>query len=378
MTTLDSELDGVRGSDLDGVLDLAAPVDQVALALVNIRSVSGDEALVAGAVERALRAAPHLEVSRLGNAVVARTLLGRDQRVIIAGHLDTVPIKDNVPGRFEAGQLVGRGSVDMKAGVAVQLSLAAALAQPTRDVTWIFYDQEEVEEERNGLGRIARERPDLVAGDFAVLCEPTQGVIEGGCNGTLRAQVHLPGTAAHTARAWKGVNAIHAAAPLLAALAAHGHPTFTVDGLEYVEGMSAVGITGGIAGNVVPDACTVTINYRFAPQWTLSQAQSRLEALVEGSGVGDHSIVYTDLSGPARPGLDAPLAESFTRAVAATGVASPRAKQGWTDVARFGALGIPAVNYGPGNPELAHADDERCDIADIHLCRAGLEAWLTS
>jgi len=360
-------------------LDLAAPVEDLAKALVDVPSVSGNEDRIADAVEAALAHLPHLDVIRLGNAVVARTDLGRDERVVIAGHLDTVPIAGNVPGEWSPeGDLIGRGSVDMKAGVAVQLSLAAALAAPTRDVTWVFYDQEEVEAHRNGLGRIARERPDLVAGDFGVLCEPTQGVIEGGCNGTMRAEVRVHGRAAHSARAWKGLNAIHRAAPLLAALEAYEPDTFEVDGLEYREGLNAVGVRGGIAGNVIPDACVVTVNYRFAPRWTLEEAQARLERVVESSGLDGYDLVYTDLSGAARPGLDAPLAASFVDSVAATGVGEPRAKQGWTDVARFGELGIPAVNYGPGDPELAHADDERCPVEDIRRCRAGLEAWLTS
>ncbi|WP_062379897.1 succinyl-diaminopimelate desuccinylase [Demequina pelophila] len=361
-------------------LDLAADVTELAKALVDLPSVSGNEDRIADAVEEALAACAHLEVIRDGNAIVARTHLGRAERVAIAGHLDTVPIKGNVPGHWsEDGDVLwGRGSVDMKAGVAVQLSLAAALTAPTRDITWIFYDQEEVEAVRNGLGRLVREHPELIEADFAVLCEPTQGVIEGGCNGTLRAEVTVPGRAAHSARAWKGVNAIHRAAPLLAALAAHEPETHLVDGLEYREGTNAVGIRGGIAGNVIPDECVVTVNYRFSPRWSLEEAQARLEAVVAGAGLEDFSLRFTDLSGAARPGLDAPLAASFADAVAATGVAAPRAKQGWTDVARFGDLGIPAVNYGPGDPELAHADDERCPAEEIRLCRAGLEAWLTA
>lgn len=360
-------------------LDVTAPVAELARALVDIPSVSGDERAIADAVEAALSAHPHLEVTRLGDAVVARTTLGRSERVILAGHLDTVPIKDNVPATWadDGATLVGRGSVDMKAGVAVQLALAARLTEPSRDVTYVFYDHEEVEETLNGLGRIARERPDLVEGDFAVLLEPTQAIIEGGCNGTLRADVTIPGVAAHSARSWKGTNAIHGAAPLLAALADYEAETIEVDGLEYREGLNAVGVRGGVAGNVVPDECVVTINYRFAPNWDLAAAQRRLEAVVETSGVRDATIEYTDLASGARPGLDAPLARDFAQAVTASGSEPPRAKLGWTDVARFGALGIPAVNFGPGDPELAHADDERCPVAQIETCLAALEAWLT-
>jgi succinyl-diaminopimelate desuccinylase len=360
-------------------LDLGAPVAELARALVDIPSVSGDERAIADAVEAALAPLAHVEVTRLGDAVVARTTLGRAERVILAGHLDTVPIKNNVPATWADGgaTLVGRGSVDMKAGVAVLLSLAARLTSPSRDVTYVFYDHEEVEATLNGLGRIARERPDLLQGDFAVLAEPTSAVIEGGCNGTLRADVTVPGVAAHSARSWKGVNAIHGAAALLTALAAYEAETIEVDGLSYREGMNAVGIRGGIAGNVVPDECVVTINYRFAPSWDVDKAQRRLEDVVANSGVQDSIVTWTDVAAGARPGLDAPMAREFAQAVTASGGEPPRAKLGWTDVARFGELGIPAANFGPGDPELAHADDERCSVSQIETCLAALEAWLT-
>ncbi len=363
------------------------PIEDLARALIDIPSVSGDEALIADLVEQALRAAPHLEVTRMGDALIARTTLGLAERVLVAGHLDTVPIAGNVPSRLsdDGTEVIGRGAVDMKAGVAVQLALAVELAAPTRDVTWIFYDQEEVQATRNGLGRIARERPDLLQGDFAILGEPTSAVIEGGCNGTLRCEVRIPGKAAHSARAWKGVNAIHRAAPLLAALAAYKPFTVDVDGLEYREGLNAVGVSGGIAGNVIPDSCVVTLNFRFAPSIDVAHAKVRIEAFVDdafaaaGGGAGDGVVlVWTDESAGARPGLDAPLAKAFADAVAATGASAPRAKLGWTDVARFGVLGIPAVNYGPGNPELAHADDERCPIEDMRRCHAALRDWLTA
>ncbi len=363
-------------------LDLAAPVDELARAIIDIPSVSGDESAIADAVESALVACAHLDVTRLGNAVVARTTLGRAERIILAGHLDTVPIKDNVPSRLSADgtEIIGRGAVDMKAGVAVLLSLAAALSEPTRDVTYVFYDLEEVEASLNGLGRIARERPDLLEGDFAILGEPTSAVIEGGCNGTLRFDLTVRGVAAHSARAWKGINAIHLAAPVLNRLAAYDAFTVDVDGLQYREGLNAVGIRGGIAGNVIPDECTVTINFRFAPSVDLDHAKNRVMIFANDTyasmGIVPE-VVFTDESPGARPGLDAPLARDFAAAVAATGVGAPRAKLGWTDVARFGELGIPAVNYGPGDPELAHADDERCPVDQIHACRSALAAWLT-
>lgn len=363
-------------------------VENLARALIDIPSVSGDERVIASRVEAVLRDCEHLDVARIGDSLVARTALGRAERVIIAGHLDTVPIKDNLPSKMSADgtEIIGRGAVDMKSGVAVQLALAVELIAPTRDVTWVFYDNEEVEASRSGLGRIVRERPELLKGDFAILGEPTSAVIEGGCNGTLRLDVTIHGKAAHSARAWKGANAIQGAAPLLAALAAYESEDIEVDGLTFREGINAVGIHGGIAGNVIPDACTVSINYRFSPAWTVDEAKARVEGLVTRAYEGvpepanGRTVTweYTDEAASARPGLDAPLAIAFADAVAATGAPAPRAKLGWTDVARFGELGIPAVNFGPGDPERAHAsgDGESCPVSDIHRCHTALRDWL--
>lgn len=361
-------------------IDLTLAVEQLAQQLVDIPSVSGAETTVANAVEDALRGCAHLEVMRDGDAVVARTSQGNERRVLIAGHLDTVPIAGNVPSHWDDGgaTLYGRGTVDMKSGVAVMLSLAASLASPTTDVTWVFYDHEEVEESKNGLGRLSRRHPEVFQADFGVLCEPTGAVIEGGCNGTIRLDVQIPGKAAHSARSWKGVNAVHAAAPLLQALADYEPATVTVDGLDFREGLNAVGIRGGVAGNVIPDVCTVTVNYRFAPSRTADQAIAAVEEFVASAGVGEHSIVVTDRAESCRPGLDHPLATEFVARVSATGVGPARAKLGWTDVARLGAMGIPAVNYGPGDPELAHADNEHCPVSQMHQCRDGLAAWLTA
>ena len=353
--------------DLDG--------DPVALlaTLVDIESVSGDEQRITDAVEAALRGYAHLEVIRDGNVVVARTHLGRPERVIIAGHLDTVPIADNVPhrtvGEGDALEVWGRGACDMKGGVAVQLACAAALSTPRRDLTWVFYDNEEVAADLNGLGRLARERPDLLAGGFAVLCEPTNAQIEGGCQGTMRVVAELAGTAAHSARAWMGHNAIHDAGDLLQRLAAHEPAQVEVDGLAYREGLNAVAISGGIAGNIIPDRCRVEINYRFAPDKDAAAAEAYVRTVLPG-----YNLVVTDVATGARPGLDEPAAAEFLVAVGA----GASAKLGWTDVARFSAMGIPAVNFGPGNPSKAHADDEFCPAAEVYRCRDALLAWLGS
>lgn len=352
-------------------LDLTASSADLTRAICDIPSVSDDETTLADAIFAAVAALPHLGVERLGDTIVARTRLGRAQRVAIAGHIDTVPINANLPTRDieEMGEAViwGRGTVDMKAGVAVQLKLAAELTDPAVDLTWIWYDHEEVEASRNGLGRIERERPDLLAADFAVLGEPTAGEVEGGCNGTLRAVVRTHGQRAHSARWWMGENAIHAAATLLNRLREYRPATIEVDGLQYREGMSAVRIGGGVAGNVIPDLCEIEVNYRFAPSRSVDQAIAEVRGLFRG-----FEVEITDSSPGARPGLDAPLAQEFVRAVG--GVAKP--KYGWTDVARFSALGVPAVNYGPGDPMLAHHDEERVPVSQIERVEAGLRAWL--
>lgn len=348
-------------------LDLRADLPDLLTSVTDIESVSGHEGALADAVEAALDAVPHLEVTRDGDAVVARTLLGRDARVVIAGHLDTVPVAGNLPSRREGDRIYGRGTADMKGGVTVALAVAAALTSPRHDVTWIFYDNEEVEASRNGLGRLARQHPELLAGDFAVLMEPTGAVIEGGCQGTLRFEIATRGLAAHSARSWLGHNAIHEAAPILDTLAAYSPRTVMVDGLEYREGLNAVRIEGGIAGNVIPDRCTVTVNFRFAPDRSVEDAQRHVAEVFAG-----HDLVFTDVSAAARPGLDHPAAAAFVAAVGG----EPRAKYGWTDVARFSALGIPAVNFGPADPGKAHADDEFCPVADLYAVRDALERWL--
>tara|TARA_R110002020_G_scaffold16831_4_gene59387 strand:+ start:5467 stop:6540 length:1074 start_codon:yes stop_codon:yes gene_type:complete len=354
-------------------LDLSVSPVELTRVLCDIPSVSGDETPLADAIDAAVSTLPHLEVFRDGDTIVARTMLGRDQRVVIAGHIDTVPINDNLPTRdvvVDGEECIwGRGTVDMKAGVAVQLVLAAELVEPRVDITWMWYDHEEVDSSLNGLNRLSRVRPDLFQADFAILGEPSGGEVEGGCNGTLRAIVRTHGVRAHSARSWIGENAIHKAAPILERLARYRAQTVTVEGLDYREGLNAVSISGGIAGNVIPDLCEVEVNFRFAPSRSELEAEQHVRDVFEG-----FEVEIVDLAPGARPGLDAPLAREFVAAVGA----EPRPKYGWTDVARFSALGVPAVNYGPGDPHLAHHDEERVPVAQIEAVARGLRAWLTA
>ncbi|WP_435202870.1 succinyl-diaminopimelate desuccinylase [Janibacter sp. GS2] len=354
-------------------LDLTADVVTLTQQLCDIESVSHDEGAIADAVEAALRPLEHLEVTRRGHTVIARTDLGHDERVVLAGHLDTVPLTSdpaNLPTRREerggVDVLWGRGTVDMKGGVAVQLK-AALVPEPSRDVTFLFYEAEEVDGIYNGLELLAGSDPDLLEADFAVLLEPTSAVVEGGCKGTMRVEVVLKGIAAHSARPWNGHNAIHDAHEVLAALAAHEEATVSVDGLDYHEALQAVGITGGIAGNVIPDTCSVLINYRFAPDKDAEAALAYVQTVLPG-----RELHLRDLAEGARPGLDRPAAQAFVAALDVP--VGP--KEGWTDVARFAALGIPAVNFGPGDPNLAHHDDERCPVEQITAAEAAVLRWL--
>lgn len=349
-------------------LDLVGDPVALTAALVDVPSVSGEEKALADAVEQALREVRHLDVRRDGDAVVARTHLGRAERVVLAGHLDTVPIADNLPSRLAGDVLHGCGTSDMKSGVAVLLHLAATVGEPTRDVTFICYDAEEVEAERNGLGRLARTQPDLLEGNLAVLLEPTDGVVEAGCQGTLRVALTVEGRRAHSARAWLGVNAIHQALPVLATLAAYQPREVEIDGCTYREGLNAVRVEGGVAGNVVPDACTFTVNFRFAPDRAPEQALDHVREVL-----APHELTVLDLSPGALPGLSAPTAADFVRAVGS----APVAKYGWTDVARFAALGVPALNYGPGDPNLAHTREEHVRVDRIRATASALRAYLS-
>ena len=350
-------------------LDLTTDVVSLTAALVDIASESLDEQVIADAVEAALRPLSHLEVVRDGHTIVARTHLGKAERVVIAGHVDTVPANGNLPSRLEGDILHGLGTCDMKGGVAIALMMAAMVPEPIRDVTYVFYEGEEIAAEFNGLGRLARERPELLAGDFAILMEPSNAGVEAGCQGTMRADIRTAGERAHTARAWMGSNAIHALAPVLDGLNAYVPREVEIDGLTYREGLNAVAISGGVSGNVVPDEAVVTVNYRFAPDRSEEQAHQHLQETFEGFG-----LTVTDSAPGALPGLSHPAAAAFVEAVG--GEVHP--KFGWTDVAQFTLLGIPAVNYGPGDPLFAHKADEHVPVEHLHRVRDRLEKWLTS
>ena len=349
--------------------DLQADVVALTSALVDCESVSLNEVQIADAVEKALGEQRHLMLTRDGNTIVARTELGRDERVVIAGHLDTVPVNSNLPSRREGELLYGLGSCDMKGGVAVALRLAATIAKPNRDITYVFYDAEEIDAQSNGLGRLAREHPELLEADFAILMEPSNAAVEAGCQGTLRADIIACGERAHSARSWMGENAIHAASPILQRLVAYAPRWPQIGGLTFREGLNAVAISGGVAGNVIPDEARVTVNFRFAPDRTEAAALQHVREVFDG-----FEVEVTDSAPGAMPGLDRPAVAAFLDAVG--GEVNP--KFGWTDVAQFTVLGIPAVNFGPGDPTLAHKADEHVPVAQLIQVEDKLRGWLTA
>jgi succinyl-diaminopimelate desuccinylase len=349
------------------VLDLSADAVTLTAALVDVESVSLNEQHLADLIEAALRELDHLEVTRIGNSLVARTDLGHGERVVVAGHIDTVPVHDNLPSRNDGTLLHGLGSCDMKGGVAVALKLAAGVPEPNRDVTYVFYEGEEIEAVHNGLRRIAEERPDLVEADFAILMEPSDAGIEAGCQGTLRVDVRTHGERAHSARSWQGVNAIHAAGEVLRRLNEYDARRPVIDGLEYHEGLNAVHIRGGVAGNVLPDEAVVSVNYRFAPDRSEAEALDFVRDFFDG-----FDVTLTDTAPGALPGLDVPAAKAFVESVGG----EVRPKFGWTDVARFTALGIPAVNFGPGDPSLAHKQEEHVPLEQVRRCEQVMRSWL--
>ena len=352
-------------------LDLHGDPIALTAALVDIPSESRQEKRIADEVEAALREQTALEVIRNADAVLARTNLGLPSRVLLAGHLDTVPAAGNLPSRLVDGELHGCGTSDMKSGDAVFLHLAATVAEPTHDITLVMYDCEEIEASANGLNRIQNELPDWLQADVAILGEPSGGYIEAGCQGTLRVVVSATGTRAHSARSWLGDNAIHKLGAVLDRLSSYQARSVEIDGCTYRESLSAVRIAGGIAGNVIPDAASVTVNFRFAPDRSVDQALLHVRDVLDGL---DAEIALTDAAAGALPGLTEPAAAALVQAAGGR----VRAKYGWTDVSRFAALGIPAVNYGPGDPNLAHRVDERVETQKITAVTDVLRRYLSA
>lgn len=346
--------------------------------LVDVPSVSFAEGPLVDRLEGELASLDHLDVTRIGDNLVATTDLGRDRRLILAGHTDTVPANGNAAARIDGDTLWGVGSADMKGGLAVFLHLARTVIEPTVDLSFVFYAREEVAQEHSGLIELQAERPDLLRGDCAILGEPTGGTIEAGCQGTLRLQVHLAGVRAHTARPWMGRNAVHRLAPILEALAGYEARTPTIDGCEYREAVQAVSVEAGVggtgSGNVVPDAAVLRIHHRHAPDRSGEEAEAWLRSLLDPHLDDGDRVVVEDRSPACAPSLGHPLLAGLV----ADNQLAVRAKLGWTDVARFAELGIPATNFGPGDPTVAHSPDEHLDRASIEAVNTALHRLVTT
>lgn len=352
-------------------LDLTQDPVALTAALVDIPSPSHQERALADLVEQALADVPSVRVLRRGNTVAARTERGRRSRVILAGHLDTVPIADNVPHRLEDGVMYGCGTVDMKSGLAVYLHLFATLAADpdlAYDLTLIAYECEEVDSQYNGLGHLAVSDPEWLDGELALLGEPSGAIIEAGCQGTLRVRVTTRGQRAHSARGWLGDNAAHRLAPAIQKVAEWQGREVDIDGLVYREGLNVVKLESYVATNIIPDEAYALVNYRFAPDLTAEEAFGRVERHLAG-----FEVTLEDAVAGALPGLEKPAAAALIRTVGEV-----RAKYGWTDVARFAGLGIAAVNFGPGDPAFAHRKDEHVPVSQIRRVAVQLRDFLTT
>lgn len=340
--------------------------------LVAIPSESHQEGPLVDWLESELRTVPGLDVERIGLNLVARTHLGRATRVLLAGHTDTVPANGNATPRIDGDVLWGLGASDMKAGLAVMVELARTVTEPAVDVTYVFYATEEVEAVHNGLTHLFRDRPDLLRADVALLGEPTDALIEAGCQGTMRFRVTVRGQRAHSARPWMGRNAIHRLGRLLAAVEGHDSRAPLIDGCQFREALQAVHVSGGVASNVVPDEAVVVLNHRYAPDRTAAEAEAAVRATLAPALDDGDLVEVVDQADAAPPALDHPV----LAALIGRNDLTVDAKLGWTDVARFAANGIPAANFGPGDATLAHAADERVARAPIERCFAALDDLL--
>ena len=353
-----------------------ADTDLLALTaeLVSVPSESFSEGPLVDWLEADLAPLDHLELTRIGDNLVARTSLARPVRMVLAGHTDTVPANGNATARIEGDTLWGLGSSDMKGGVAIMVDLARRVSDPVVDLTYVFYAKEEVAQEHSGLNEILAERPDLLEGDCAVLGEPTGAAIEAGCQGALRFELTLAGARAHTARPWMGRNAVHRLAPVLSTLAHYEPRSPEVDGCRYRESLQAVGVEGGVAGNVVPDRVALRFHHRYAPDRSREEAEAAVRDLLDQFLEPDDRLEVIDASAACPPSLTHPL---LSRLVDENGL-EVRAKLGWTDVARFATIGVPATNFGPGEATLAHTAEERLEREPLERCHAALLSLVTT
>lgn len=359
---------------------LAGSLDETLHWLCAIPSPIGEEKAICDAVQdRMHKLKLPAPIRRYGNSIVVPIVRHprgeghgpKKPHVLLVGHLDTVRT-ENGPARIEGDRIYGSGASDMKSGLAVMIVLAESLTTtPNCDLTLVFYAKEEGPFADNELGRVLDEDAELVGADLAVCMEPSDNKLHLGCTGSIHASVIVQGRTAHSARPWEGENAITKAAPLLAGFGALAPEEHTIEGMTY---RSVFTVTqakdGGRGRNVVPDSFIFNVNHRFAPNTTLEEAQARLKSLV-----GDRGIVeFTDLSPSARPNRSHPLVQLLID----SGVRDVAPKQAWTDVARFSALGVAAINFGPGENAQAHQRNESTSLELVHEGYGIVRRWLMS
>jgi succinyl-diaminopimelate desuccinylase len=355
--------------------DVATSLDETLLWLCSIASPIGEERAICDAVRARLEALrPDAPIRRYGDSIVVPLVRGAGKRphLALAGHLDTVRT-ENGPARIEGGRCFGAGASDMKSGLALMIALAERLdrARSGVDLTLVFYAREEGPFAENELGPVLDQDPELAAVDLAVCLEPSDNRLHLGCNGSIHAQVTFEGKTGHSARPWEGTNAVYLAAPLLAEIAARAPEAHLIDGLTYKTVTTVTQAKdGGRGRNVVPDRFTLNLNHRFAPDTLLEDATQSVLALVGGRA----KVELTDLSPAAMPNASHP----FVRALVAAGARGVEPKQAWTDVARFAARGIAAVNFGPGENAQAHQKNESTSLALVHEGWAILTRWLAA
>ena len=339
--------------------------------LVDIPSVTGDERAIVDYVTGRLGRAAKGEVLRSGNGLVWRGPQRGKPLIVLAGHLDTVPPSGNATSRRDGDKLYGVGTTDMKAGDAVMLALHDSLdmAALRFDLALVFYDAEEGPAANNGLKRIFEQFPWIRDASLAILLEPTDLNIEMGCNGILNVEVRVPGVAAHAARPWMGENAVAKGAEWLASITKFVTTPVMVQGIEYRETLQVTTVQAGKTRNVVPSEMVVNLNHRFPPDRTIEVATARIRSLVPA----EFGFEVVDAAPPGEVCLDHPEVRSFIRRFDA----KVAGKQGWTDVARFTSVGVPAFNFGPGYAELCHRADEHCSVEYLGRAYEWLAAFLT-
>lgn len=340
--------------------ELAERLAERTLALVDIPSESRAEQPLAEHVADALREGG-AEVVDLGDSCVLARAPGSAPTVLLAGHLDTVPAQGNLPGSRDGERVHGLGASDMKGALAVMIELVRAGAP----FAALFFPREELPSNESALTPLLRRG--AIEADFVVMMEPTDGELHAGCLGNINATWTFRGRSGHSARPWHADNAITRAAIGVATLASAPVLPVEFEGLTFHEVASVTRIAGGIAGNVIPDACTAQVNFRYAPGRTPAEAEARLGELCDGHG----ELVIDANAGSAPVALEHPLA----RRLIAAGDLSVAPKQAWTPVAEFARFGFPAVNFGPGTPAQAHRRDESVEIARLVHAYEVLEAF---